>query len=102
MLHRKQQKLAEAPTATTSGDSVGALVTMGELGRYKEVHEIVFPEFDTEYAEACVIEGEEVLTLRPEERGTQKLFVNPNKRPEEKWAPLLMDEDWVVLYQALY
>ena len=63
--------------------------------RYKELHEIVLPE-------ACVIEGVEVLTLRPEERGTQKLFVNTDKIPKEKWEPPLTDEGGVVLCQALY
>ena len=52
------------------------MVTLGELGRFKEVHEIVFLKFDKEYTEACVFEGEEVLTLRAEERGTQKLLKN--------------------------
>ena len=36
---------------------------MSELGWYNEVHEIVLPEFDKENTEACVIEGEDVLTL---------------------------------------
>ena len=53
-----------------SVDNVRALVTVGELERCKEVYEIVFPKFDKEHTEACVIEGEEVLTLRPEDRGT--------------------------------
>ena len=56
-------------------DNVKALVTVGELGRHKEVHDIVLPRFDKEYANACVIEGEEVPTLRFGERRSQKLFV---------------------------
>ena len=43
----------------------------------------------------------EVLTLRTEERGTQNMFVNKDKIPKEKWEPPLMDEDCVVLCQAL-
>ena len=58
-------KLAEALATLISVDYVSALVTIGELERYKQVHEIVLPEFDREYTEACVIEGEEVLTLHP-------------------------------------
>ena len=38
-----------------SVDTVRALVTMGELMRSKEVHEIVFPKFDNEYTDACVM-----------------------------------------------
>ena len=49
-----------------SADNVGALVIVGELERYEEVHR----------KSAYVIEGEEVVTLRPEERVTQKLFAD--------------------------
>ena len=53
-----------------SVENAGALVTMGEIGRDKEVHEIVFPNFDMEYTEACVIEGEGVglFARKKEER----------------------------------
>ena len=30
------------------------------------------------------------------------MFVNTEKIPEGKWRPPLMDEDWVVLCQALH
>ena len=95
-------RLAEELATFISVEHARALVTAGELGRYREVHDIVLPEFDKEYPEACVIEGEEVLTLRPEERGTQKLFVNTKQIPRGIWGPPLMEEDWVVLCQALY
>ena len=65
-----------------SVDRVRVLVTIGELGRYKKVHETVSPKFDKECTEASVIEEEEVLTLRPEERGTQQLFVSTDKFPK--------------------
>ena len=51
---------------------------------------------------ASVVEGEDVLTLHPEERGSQKLFVDTSRIPKEKWGPPLMQEDWVALCQALY
>ena len=69
-------KMAEAPATFISVDNARALVTVGELVRYKEVHDIVLPNFYVEFTEVCAIEGEEVLTLRFEERGTQKCFVN--------------------------
>ena len=71
-----KSRLAEPLATVISEDNVRALVTKGELERYKEVHEIVFPKFDKEYTEACVIEGEEVQTLRLEERGTHKLVLH--------------------------
>ena len=53
-----RRKLAEAQATFISVDNVRALVTLGELDRYKEVHEIVLPKFDKEYTEACVMERE--------------------------------------------
>ena len=49
------------------------------LAQFKEVHKVVLPSFDREvYNHADIFEGEEVMTLRPEE------------------------EDWAVLCQALF
>ena len=63
---------------------------------------MVFPKFGEECKDATVIQGEDVHSLRQEERGTQKMFVNTEKIPEEKlWTPL-MDEDLVVLCQSLH
>ena len=42
------------------------------------------------------------MTLCPEEQGTQTLFVSTSKMPEEKWGPLLMEEDGVVSCQAFF
>ena len=42
------------------------------------------------------------MALRPEEEGTQTLFVNTSNIPKEKWRPPLMEENWVVLCQAPY
>ena len=63
---------------------------------------MVVPKFSEVCKHAVVIEGEEVLTLRPQERGTQKFFVTTDKIPDGKWRPPLMDEDWVALCESLY
>ena len=66
------------------------------------MHEIVLPKFHKEYREACVIEGEEVLTLRfgeREEHGNS--FFNTGNFSKGKWVSPLMEEDWVVLCQVL-
>ena len=86
-----KSRLVEALTTFISIDNAGALVIVGELGRYKEVHEIVFPKLDKKYIVACVIEGEKVLPLRPEERGTQILFGTTYQFPRTTWGPPLMD-----------
>ena len=62
----------------------------------------MLPSFSKDvYIQAVVIEGGEATTLRPEEQGTKQLFVNRSKIPKEKWRRPLMEEDWVVLCQAL-
>ena len=47
------------------------------------------------YAHTYVVEGEVVLTLRPEEQRSQKAFVDTSRTPKEIRRPLLM-EDWIV------
>ena len=74
---------------------------MGELDRYTEVHDTVLPKVDNEYTEACVFEGEEVLTLRPKNEEHRNSSLS-QKNPLVNWEPPLLNEDWVVLCQALY
>ena len=99
-----RKQLAEALATFISVDNARARVTVGKLGRYKEVREIVLPKVDKEYTEACVIEGEDALTrrLKREELEKKKNFVNTEQIPRGKWGPPFMEEDWVVLCQALY
>ena len=64
-----QERLAEA--SFISVDHARALITVGELAQLKEVHIVALPSFDKEvYRRKEVFDGEEVMTLRPEERGT--------------------------------
>ena len=44
---------------------------MGEMALFKEVRQIVLSSYNKE---ATVIEGEDVLSLRPNEQGSQKLI----------------------------
>ena len=50
---------------------------------------------------AAVIEGEELLGLCQDEQGTHQLLVNTSKIPKDNWRPPLLEEDRVVLRQAL-
>ena len=53
-------------------DNARALVTVGELAHFKEGHTVVLPNFDKEVCKHTdVIDGEEVMTLRLEEKGTE-------------------------------
>ena len=76
-----REKLAEALATVISVNNT--LVTMVDLGQFQEVHEVVLPNISEEYKGAMVIEEEEVLTLLPEESGTQTLFVNTGEIPED-------------------
>ena len=84
-------------------DNARTLVTMGEPAKYREVQPIVLPNFDkVTHPRASVTEGDNVLTLRLDELGAQKLFVDTSKAPAGQWRPPLVEEDWVVPCQALY
>ena len=91
--------MAEALQSFVPPEKARASVLLGEVAQFKEVHKIVLPSFNKLlHKEAVVTEGEEVMFLRPEERGTQQL--NTSKIPIEQWGPPLIKEDWVVLCQA--
>lgn len=47
--------MAEVLATCISVDNTRASVTMGELGQYKEVKQVVLPEFSGEYKDAMVI-----------------------------------------------
>ena len=83
-----KEDLAEALAIFLSVDNAGALVNKGELAKFKDG---VLPSFNKEVA--TVVKGEEVMALRPEEQGTQQLFVNTSKIPKGEWGPHLMEED---------
>ena len=59
---------------------------MGELAQFNQrVHTIVLQSFNKAmYKDVVVIQGEEVLTPRPNEQGSQKLFVDTSKMWKEK------------------
>ena len=83
-----RKKLAEALANLHLGGHVRAMVTVGELGRYDEVHEIVLPKSNKEFMNGYATEGEGVLTLRVEER---KLCRCSDKTCEENEEPPLMN-----------
>ena len=64
---------------------------------------VALPSFDqVVYRHAEVIEGEEVVTLRPEEQGTQTLFVKASKNPMGNMGTAHDGGGLVVLCQALF
>ena len=92
-----REKLAEALATFISVDNTRASVSPWvSSGTIKKCTKWSYKKISAVYKHAVVIEGEEVLTLLPQERGTQKFFVTTYKIPEGKW------EDWVALCQSLY
>ena len=56
---------------------------MGKLAQCREVRQNFPPTFDNGTQEhACVMGGEDVLTLRVEEQGKQQLFVDTSNIPK--------------------
>ena len=52
--------------------------------------------------EATVRENSDELTLRAEEVGTLKTYINVNHIEEERWGHPLVDYDWYAFCQALH
>ena len=80
---------------------------MSELEQFRKVHKIVPLHFNTGiHKHIAEVEGD-VLTLRPEEQGTQQMFVDtskislPSHMVGRGRSPLL-EEDWITWCQALY
>ena len=60
--------ISEALKIFIAVDNLRALVTMGDLAKFRKVHESVPPNFNKgTYKHACVMEGDDVLALRVEE-----------------------------------
>ena len=51
---------------------------------------------------ACVVEGDEELTLRRNDCGTQQFLTNTARIQANKWAPPFGQADWAAFFQALY
>ena len=75
----------------TSVENARALVTLDELAQIKKkVYKVVLHSLNKKCAkDAEAIEGEEVMTLRPEQQGTKQFFVNTSKIPRETRRPPL-------------
>ena len=51
-------------------------------------------KFSVAYVEASIREGADELTLRADEVGTLKTFINIHHIEFERWGPPLVDADW--------
>ena len=60
------------------------------------------PKGSEDCPEVTVREIPDELTLRAEEVGTWKTYINVDHTETERWGPLLVDYDWYAFCQALY
>ena len=67
------------------------------LGTFK----IRRPKGSEGYPEVTVRESPDELTLRAEEVGTWKSYINVDHIEKERWGPPLVDVDWNAFCQAL-
>ena len=63
---------------------------------------VVKPKFSADFLEAVVREGAEEMTLKRDEEGMLRTFVNTTNVKDSEWKPTLVNEDWHAVFQAIY
>ena len=58
-------------------------------------------KFSEAYPEGAIREGADELTLRADEVGTLKAFINIHHIEYDRWEPPLVDADWHAFCQAI-
>ena len=71
-------------------------VDVGDLRRGTRSPAVQKPQFGEAFPEATIREGADELTLRADEVGTQRAFINTEHIEFERWGPPLGDADWHV------
>ena len=82
-------------------DNHGA-VGVGDLRRGSTLVEVKKPKFSETFPDAAIREGADELTLRADEVGTQRAFINTEHIEFERWEPPLVDSDWHAFCQAIH
>ena len=76
---------------------------MGESAKHRVAQPIVHLKFDwRNVPSACVVEGDEELTLRGNDCGTQQLLTNTARIQANKCRPPFGQDDCAAFCQALY
>ena len=96
-----RRKITEELCRLISEDNHEA-VKFGNLERYKESRKVVRPNFLADIPEAIVREGPDELTLRAEQAGVSRTFIDTTYVADFKWRPPLVDEDWHAICQAIF
>ena len=72
------------------------------LDTWTRAEEVRMPKVPEGCPEVTVREDSVELTLRAEEVGTLKAYINVDHVAKERWGPSLADHDWHAFCQALY
>ena len=66
-------------------------VKVGDLGKDMESRPVAKPKFTTDFPEAVVREGADELTLRPEEEGMLRTFIDTTDVGDNRWRPPVVE-----------
>ena len=77
-------------------------VDVGDLRRGTRSLPVQKPQFSEAFPEATIREGADELTLRADEVGTLRDFINTDHIELERWRPPLVDADRHAFCEAIY
>ena len=77
-------------------------VKCGDLEKYEVALEVVTGNFRADFPVAMVRNGRKELTLRAEEEGVNRTFIDTTNAGNLRWGPPLVDEDWHAICQAIF
>ena len=78
------------------------LWTWGDLCCGSESVQVKKPQYSEAFPEAVIREGADELTLRADEAGTQRAFMNTKHYELERWGPPLVDANWHAFCQTIF
>ena len=64
--------------------------------------QVVKPKFSADFPEGIMREGADELTLRAEEEGARRTFIDTTHVEDHRWGAPLVDADWHAFCQDTY
>ena len=77
-------------------------VDVGGLCRGTKSIRVKKPQFSEAFPQAIIREGADELTLRAEEVGSVRAFIDTKHIELERWGPPQVDADWRAFCQVIY
>ena len=76
-------------------------VKVGDLHQESRSKRVGRPRFATELSGAVIREGADELTLRAQEEGVLRTFIDTSNVGDQRWRPPPVDADWHAFCQAI-